>query len=227
MFLQLSDPTTNKYIPLFSNEVINLLNNGYTIDKILNLAKQIPLEYNRTNIFSNDCLINYMLHLDVKDIKSLSMIDKNACTLLHNKYLWKLKIIDCINTFTKGNYIGDCTLQKYFNIHKIIANSNHVYNNLHKSIKFELTNENFYLFIDPTIELEDYDPASYKYQYITINPDQPNQVMLTSVLKQPISNVVSRIWYYQYKDIKILLFNLFYYYPKIKWHSLLLKKMIL
>lgn len=114
MFLTINDPIDNKCIPLFSNEVMNLLNNGYSIYDVMNLSKKVPLKYNRDNIFHNDLLINYIVHLDINDMKSLALIDKSSLTLLHDKSVWNKKIVYYLNKYyPTGVYNGENTLQGY------------------------------------------------------------------------------------------------------------------
>lgn len=103
MFLVVKHPITNTYINLFNDKLNDLINNGYTIQDIINLSKQIPHYYNRENIFTNDLLINYMNHLELIDILSLLLIDKHALSLINDGYLWKIKINNSILTGFKFN----------------------------------------------------------------------------------------------------------------------------
>src|SRR5688572_12658997 len=116
MFLELYHPTTNQRLDLFTPEVMELMRSGYSINDILNLSKKIPPKYNRDNIFTNDILLNYVKNLDLKDIKSLCLIDKGAQELYQSKYLWRVKIEYCISQrylLKNSKYIGNYTAHYY------------------------------------------------------------------------------------------------------------------
>src|SRR5688572_22268508 len=122
MFLQIVDPSTNENIDLFSEAVNKLLDNGYTIEHILMLAKNIPLKYNRENIMSNDMILNYVTHLDLNDIKSLCLIDKSAQKLYNEKYIWKIKINKYI--FGKQLYVGEYSFNDCQRVHNAMNKCN-------------------------------------------------------------------------------------------------------
>lgn len=121
MFLTTIHPHTNEVINLFSDKVNNLLDNGYTIIDIMNLFKSTPPKYNRNNIFTNDILMNYAMHLNLVDIISLCSVDKHARIVLDNKLLWKCKIEQCttynIYDYTALNYKKVLYTQKIINIY--------------------------------------------------------------------------------------------------------------
>lgn len=104
MFLTINNPLTKQYTNLFSDDVNHLINNGYTIQDVFNLSKIIPHYYTRDNIFGDDLLINYMIHLELTDIISLSLIDKRATMLINNNHLWYMKINNLCGHVFKTQY---------------------------------------------------------------------------------------------------------------------------
>lgn len=166
MFLQLFHPITNKYVDIFTPEVMELIQQGYTIHDVLDLGKKIPMVYNRNNIFTNDLLINYIIHLDIIDITSLCMIDKDAYTLHKNKNVWKLKIEHYLSKYPQFNnctYKGKNTLEEYNKI--VYATNKSQYDG--KDIMFHFNQENLEVLRD-LIPRQDYNHTLYSKQTIQI-----------------------------------------------------------
>ena len=101
--LRIVDPITGDYTNVFSDRVMTLIKEGYTINDILTMSKQILPVYNRVNVFSNDMLYNYMLHLDINDIKSLCQVDKKVKPLCDDPNFWKVKIIQDFDGYMDMN----------------------------------------------------------------------------------------------------------------------------
>lgn len=157
MFLTTINPHTNGLINLFSDQVNNLLANGYTMSDVMNLFKQIPSCYNRNNIFSNDLFINYAMHLELMDIVSLCSVDKHARMVLDNQQLWEYKIKQCTNYFIPG-YNG-LNYKKALHANKLTS----MYMNRTITLKFNAT-DNLSLFISCV----SYIPGKYDTQKVDI-----------------------------------------------------------
>jgi hypothetical protein len=212
MYLQLCHPTTNKYINVFSPEVMTLINDGYSIEDVLNLSKQTPPKYNRYNVFTNDLLLNYMMHLELKDIKSLCLIDKDALLLYKDKYLWQLKItqyLSQVDWLHDKTYIGTYTAKDYYCVINAISESNRLYNK-RPTLLFD-NNENLQI-SNQVGNLEDYKPSLYECQFITVKKDHIN-------IKCRYRN--SEDWDHytliidNRTDRKIFIFDIFYYFPSV------------
>lgn len=212
MYLQLCHPTTNKYINVFSPEVMALINDGYSIEDVLNLSKQTPPKYNRSNVFTNDLLLNYIIHLELKDIKSLCLIDKDASILYKDKYIWKLKITQFISQFDwfhGRTYIGDYTSKDYHCVMNAVKESNKLYN---KKPTFVFENTENLQISNEVGKLEDYKPALYKCQYITVKKTRIN-IKCEYIDSEDwdhytliINNRTNR---------KIFIFDILYYFPDV------------
>lgn len=208
MFLVVKHPITYEYTNLFSDKLNELLHHGYTIQDILALSKQIPHYYNRENIFTNDLLINYMNYLELKDILSLSLIDKYASILINDKYLWKTKISKLM---IKG-YIfrEDYTLENYKKC---------MYANKCKQQHYDSMNNYTTTFtFNPKDDLSKITGASKNYK---VNMYESPQLMFKNDTIQFFGCINS----IQYKSKPLILsndtldryiFNIFYYFPDVK-----------
>jgi hypothetical protein len=210
MFLELCHPTTNKYIPVYSPEVMDLIHQGYSIELILNLSKKIPSKYNRYNLFTNDFLLNYMMHLEIEDIKSLCLVDKDANTLYRDKYIWKLKIdqyLSQVDWFNGRFYVGAYTPKDYLIVIDAVNESHWLYN---KKPTFEFChNENLQLSGEIS-GLENYNPLLYEVQYISIKETHIN------ISCQSMDNYDK----YSFRivndnHVKIFIFNILYYFHNV------------
>lgn len=207
MFLELSDPTNNQTINLFSPEVMNLIHRGYSIKQIIKLSKKIPQKYNRSNIFMDDLLLNYMIYMDLEDVKSLCLIDKNALLLYTNKYFWKLKIEEHLShyeQFNEGHYAGAYTESNYIRVVKAIEKSECYHD---QPVKYIFTNNDN---LGKLCDMEDYDPLLYVYQCIKIKLHKKRyKVRITCKTLSFTDKYVSE------QNIKICIFNIFYFYPDV------------
>ncbi len=93
MHKQIVSPKTQKLINLYSDEVNQLLSEGYSEKDILTSSILDPQYYNRETIFMDDLLSQYMLNSDIETLKSLCCIDKKAHQLCQSNYFWKTKIL--------------------------------------------------------------------------------------------------------------------------------------
>lgn len=189
---------------------MELINNGYTMLDVFNLCKQVPLQYNRTNIFTNDLLLNYMLHLDIKDIKALCLIDKTASLLYVDKHLWQMKIEHHIHKFDfqqECNYIGECTYIGYQNVVSAI-NKIDSYNGLELLLTFK-PDDNLLVWEN----LVDYDTTLYRLQQIKIHENTVRIECIMKKINKPDN--IYKCKYNNINDLKHDLFNLFYYFPSL------------
>jgi hypothetical protein len=210
MFVVVKHPITHKYTNLFSDALNELLHQGYTIQDILKLSKQIPDYYNRENIFSNDLLINYMYHLELKDILSLLLVDKHASILIHDKYLWKIKISNIM--VTGYTFKEDYSLDNYKKC---------VYANKCKQEHYVM-NEYTFTF-NPKDDLTkitgprtNYNKNMYESQQLSIKNDSIQffaSINNISYKSKPL--ILSN------SQLDRHIFNIFYYFPdvKISYHS--------
>lgn len=208
MFLTIINPQTHQYTNLFSDEVNNLIKNGYNVKDILMLSKIIPHYYNRENIFTNDLLINYMTHLELKDSMSLCLIDKHAQTLINSKYLWKVKIETLI---MKGyKFRDDYTLDNYKKC--IYAN---------KCIKQHadgMKNYSVMFTFNPKDDLskitgngKNYNINKYDSQELIINNNTIQFFYSTNGESFKLNPLKL-----SEKTLKMCLYNIFYYFPDVK-----------
>lgn len=168
------------------------------------------LNYNRSNLFSNDMLFNYMLHLDIHDIKSLSLIDKKAFTLYNDKYLWTIKINTCLQQFT-GKYLGEYSSSEYQRVKFAMDNANVLC-----YTQFYLTNEDLEIIFTLDCFYHDYE---YYQQNILIIPDEDIK-LICYTNQHVIANFANIEYNIPYKNKKRLIFNIFYYFPYVKWTSM-------
>lgn len=169
---------------------------------------------NRANIFTNDLLLNYATHLDVLDIKSLCLIDKNAQDLYNNKHLWKVKIdhyMSQYKQFDNNKYVGDYTESAY-NIVVNAINKTELLYDKYFIIKF-YNNENLNML---GINLLDYKPSLYDTQVISV---QSEQCMISCYYKHDGIKYTIKSDQYIYKptNIYVFIFNIFYYFPYINY----------
>jgi hypothetical protein len=107
------DPESGLEINLYSDRVNQLLKT-YNEDDLIN-GKITPLMNNRNNVFIDDILYTIMLNLDIKDIVSLSNVDKNAKIITNNPIFWEY-IIKRDNLYIEG---VDFTEKSYYNLYNI------------------------------------------------------------------------------------------------------------
>lgn len=84
---QIKNPVTGKVINLFSKEIESLLDDGYTIEQVLNLnifpsCPKIPL----TGI--EDIDLYMMTYLPINDLVNLSTVNQYTAKLCTNKHFW-------------------------------------------------------------------------------------------------------------------------------------------
>lgn len=205
MFLVIKHPETDNYTNLFSDEVNKLIQNGYKIQEIIHMSKKIPHYYNRENIFGDDLLLNYMIHMDLPDIICLSSIDKNATLLLHNQHIWMCKI----NTYMihgfrfKEKY----TLKNYLSVKYADERINYfMCCSLKKSIHFSSSDDLSIIRI-----ATDYKVGCYITQSIIF---EENVASFVCTLKNNIKYRSKKVTLSDTK-LKYLLFNIFFYFPNV------------
>lgn len=129
-------PISKECVPLFSDYVYKLLDKGFSIHDIMLLSKEINPKYNRNNLFNNDLLYNYMLHLEIKDMKALCLIDKQSFVLWNNQQFWKDKIIK--DHRISINLLSLFSLKKYnLSVYKTVATDMNV---IHKAKNASMVN---------------------------------------------------------------------------------------
>ncbi len=111
MVPQILNPMTGKMINLYSDDVNQLLLNGFKEKELCLQSRLDPLKYNRQSL-SDDILFNIMMYSDVDDIVQLSMLDKNANQLYHANHFWKLKIEKDLISFNVFNVYEYVKIQK-------------------------------------------------------------------------------------------------------------------
>ena len=212
------DPIDGSYINVFSDRVMELIHKeGYTIHDILTLSKQILPTYNRSNVFNNDMLYNYMLHLDVNDIKSVCLVDKNVQSLCHNSNFWKNKIVQ--------DFYGYIDVNENKNIEKLNINDipydMKTYERLGSAKKVadmfsSLDDDGGEIDLDDYDQLETFMNLSNKfYNKIATLPEHYNKNDITLNINS--TTVTIEIEYQPiYKkrvNVKMMMFKIFYLYP--------------
>lgn len=173
-------------------------------------------KYNRTNIFTDDMLIHYMLYLDIETTRSLLCIDKNAALLYLNKYLWRMKIehcLDhCLDKTNLGNYIGEYTLEAYLQVANALYQSKNLAEKYaNGTTEFDFDGKDWNI-LGNEFKVNNYDQNLYRRQIVTICYLEKN-VTILCYFKE--NRPYAHKWCFTTEDISMLLFNLFYYYPNI------------
>ena len=147
------------------------------------------------NPFMKDLMYQYMMHMTVKDMQSLSLVNKDANQVYHSFNFWRNKLI------RDQLPIYDCSVEGYQKIQQAIE------------IKNSLVHYNKMSFIFDHLLLSQVMPFYHgvedKEQYMIINK-KLNQVIVVS--KETTHIEVSN------EQIDQLLTDIFYHYPTIQYH---------
>jgi hypothetical protein len=204
--LHIEDPITGEHINVFSDRVMELIDNGYSVDDILTISKQILPAYNRSNVFSNDMLYNYMLHLNIKDIKSLCQIDKNVQLLCKSQAFWKEKI-----TQDFSGYIGDVITYDIKNYDKL----NKAKEITDSFIEYNYEGEIYFKNVEDISNVMNLSPTFYNNLEKLPDYYDKNDITLGFDSKSVSIEIDYRSIYKKRTNVKKLIFKIFYTYPNI------------
>ena len=119
-------------------------------------------QMNRNTLFTNDLLYRYMIYSDLKNIKTISQIDRSAYKLCHSNYFWtnkllhdRLSVIKPMNTMIEYEKILNATTKskflstyKHIEFMNVIGNLSSIFNTDQYDNHYSSQNISFYIRFD-------------------------------------------------------------------------------